>query len=65
MLRLTCARRRQLRASTLHPTEDDAIASARDMAINQLSEVAIHRPNGRLKLVRQQPYLPRGCQKET
>nr|WP_246722292.1 DUF2188 domain-containing protein [Rhizobium laguerreae] len=44
----------------MHPTQADAIASARDIAINQHSEVAIHRPNGRLQLVRQRPLPIQG-----
>ncbi len=37
------------RATSLHPTQADAIASARDIAINQNSEVVIHRPNGQIR----------------
>ncbi|MFF0952020.1 MULTISPECIES: DUF2188 domain-containing protein [Rhizobium] len=59
-MRLTGARRRQRRATSLHPTQADAIASAPDIAINQHSEVAIHRPNGRLQLVRQRPLPIQG-----
>jgi len=37
------------RASSLHPTQRDAIDAARKIAINQRSEVVIHRTDGRIR----------------
>ncbi|MGX5851384.1 DUF2188 domain-containing protein [Mesorhizobium sp. PL10] len=51
------------RASSLHPTQADAIASARDIAIKQHSEVVIHRPNGQIRdsnSYGNDPYPPKG-----
>lgn len=51
------------RATSLHPTQADAIASARDIAINQNSEVVIHRPNGQIRdsnSYGNDPFPPRG-----
>ncbi|WP_027053653.1 DUF2188 domain-containing protein [Mesorhizobium erdmanii] len=51
------------RATSLHPTQAGAIASARDIAINQHSEVVIHRPNGQIRDANSygnDPFPPRG-----
>ena len=34
-------------ATSVHPTQSDAISAARDIAINNRSEMLIHRPDGR------------------
>ena len=51
------------RATSLHPTQADAIASAREIAINQHSEVVIHRPSGQIRdsnSYGNDPYPPKG-----
>jgi uncharacterized protein YdaT len=51
------------RVSSTHPTQSKAIASARDIAINQHSEVVIHRPNGQIRdsnSYGNDPYPPKG-----
>lgn len=37
------------RATSVHNTQSEAIDKARDIAINQRSEVVIHRPNGQIR----------------
>ena len=37
------------RVTGYYPTQSDAIGSARNIAINQRSEVVIHRPNGEFR----------------
>jgi hypothetical protein len=37
------------RLTSIHDTQADAIETARDIAINQRSEVVIHRPDGRIR----------------
>ncbi len=37
------------RATSIHPTQKDAIDRARDIAQRQRSEVVIHRPDGRIR----------------
>jgi hypothetical protein len=37
------------RATSVHPTQGEAAAVARGIAINQQSEVVIHRPNGQIR----------------
>lgn len=37
------------KATSLHKTQKEAINSAKDIAINQKSEVVIHRPNGTIR----------------
>ena len=37
------------RLTSRHDTQADAIDAARDIAINQRSEVVIHRPDGRIR----------------
>lgn len=37
------------RATSLHPTQADAIEAGREHAINQESELVVHRPNGQIR----------------
>jgi hypothetical protein len=37
------------RLTSTHDTQAEAIAAAREIAINQQSEVVIHRPNGQIR----------------
>ncbi|MUZ65021.1 DUF2188 domain-containing protein [Agrobacterium vitis] len=37
------------RVTSTHATQSDAAAAARKIAINQQSEVVIHRPNGQIR----------------
>jgi hypothetical protein len=37
------------RATSLHPTQKQAIDAARVIATNQASELVIHRPNGQIR----------------
>lgn len=37
------------KATSIHSTQKDAIDAARDIAINQRSEVVIHRPDGTIR----------------
>lgn len=37
------------RATSLHPTQDAAIAAGRQHAINRHAELVIHRPNGQIR----------------
>lgn len=37
------------RLTSRHDTQADAIQAAREIAINQSSEVVIHRPNGQIR----------------
>lgn len=37
------------RATSLHDTQGEAIERAREIAINERSEVVIHRPDGRIR----------------
>jgi hypothetical protein len=51
------------RATSLHPTQASAIGAARNIAINQHSEVVIHRPNGQIRdsnSYGNDPYPPKG-----
>ncbi|MHB1104474.1 MAG: DUF2188 domain-containing protein [Devosia sp.] len=51
------------RATSLHSTQAEAAAAARDIAINQRSEVAVHRPNGQIRdknSYGNDPYPPKG-----
>ena len=40
---------RNQRATSLHPTQKDAIERAREIARNQKSELVIHRRDGRIR----------------
>lgn len=42
-------RERASRASSLHPTQGDAINAGRDLARPRKTEVVIHRPDGRIR----------------
>ncbi|MDX8469782.1 DUF2188 domain-containing protein [Mesorhizobium sp. VK25A] len=51
------------RATSVHSTQADAISAAREIAINQHSEVVIHRPNGQIRdsnSYGNDPYPPKG-----
>lgn len=51
------------RATSVHPTQAAAERAARDIAINQRSEVVIHRPNGEIRdknSYGKDPYPPKG-----
>jgi hypothetical protein len=51
------------RATSLHRTQAAAEAAARDIAINQRSEVVVHRPNGQIRdkdSYGNDPYPPKG-----
>lgn len=51
------------RASSVHPTQREAIKSARQTAINQSSEMLIHGENGRIRARNtygKDPYPPKG-----
>lgn len=51
------------KATSVHPTQSDAINSGRDIARNQKSELVIHRPNGRIRdkdSYGNDPFPPRG-----
>jgi hypothetical protein len=51
------------RVTSMHQTQAQAQAAARDIAINQHSEVVIHRPNGQIRdkdSYGHDPYPPRG-----
>lgn len=37
------------RATSLHPTQQEAIQAGRQHAINQGTELVIHRPNGQIR----------------
>ena len=37
------------RATSIHPTQETAAETARDIARNQGAELLIHRPNGRIR----------------
>ncbi len=37
------------RVSSIHQNQGDAIQAGRDLAINQQSELVIHRPNGQIR----------------
>lgn len=37
------------RASSLHPTQADAIAAGKELAKQQQTELVIHRPNGQIR----------------
>ena len=37
------------RVTSIHPTQQEAINAAREIAINQRVEVVIHRPNGQIR----------------
>lgn len=37
------------RATSIHDTQTEAIEAAKQIAINQQSEVVIHRPDGRIR----------------
>ncbi|UVC17077.1 DUF2188 domain-containing protein [Mesorhizobium onobrychidis] len=51
------------RATSVHSTQAGAIGAARDIAINQRSEVVTHRPNGQIRdsnSYGNDPYPPKG-----
>lgn len=51
------------RATAITSTQKDAINIARDIAINQKSEVVIHRPNGQIRdkdSYGNDPFPPKG-----
>lgn len=51
------------RVTSCHDTQADAAKAARDLAINQKSEVVIHRPNGQIRdrdSYGNDPYPPKG-----
>ncbi|WP_430246198.1 DUF2188 domain-containing protein [Neorhizobium sp. DAR64861/K0K2] len=51
------------RVTSTHGTQADAAAAARKIAINQQSEVVIHRPNGQIRdkdTYGRDPFPPRG-----
>ena len=51
------------RLTSLHDTQAEAEAAAREIAINQRSEVVIHRPDGRIRdknSYGNDPFPPRG-----
>ncbi len=51
------------RASSVHPTQREAIKAARKTAINQSSEMLIHGENGRIRernTYGKDPYPPKG-----
>jgi uncharacterized protein YdaT len=51
------------RVTSTHGTQADAAAAARKIAINQHSEVVIHRPNGQIRdkdSYGRDPFPPRG-----
>ena len=51
------------RASSVHPTQAQAIEQGRAVAINQRSELFIHRPNGQIRdrnSYGRDPYPPKG-----
>lgn len=51
------------RASSVHPTQREAINAARQTAINQSSEMLVHGENGRIRernTYGKDPYPPKG-----
>ena len=51
------------RLTSIHNTQGEAEAAAREIAINQRSEVVIHRPDGRIRdknSYGRDPFPPRG-----
>lgn len=51
------------RATSVHPTQKDAIDAGREVARNQKSELVIHRPNGQIRdkdSHGSDPFPPRG-----
>lgn len=51
------------RATSVHRTQETARKAARNIAINQKSEVVIHRPNGQIRdkdSYGNDPFPPRG-----
>ena len=51
------------RVTSTHSTQAEAQAAAREIAINQQSEVVIHRPDGRIRdknSYGHDPYPPKG-----
>ena len=51
------------KATSIHRTQEAARRAARDIAINQKSEVLIHRPNGQIRdknSYGNDPFPPRG-----
>lgn len=51
------------RVTSVHRTQEDARKAARNIAINQKSEVVIHRPNGQIRdkdSYGNDPFPPRG-----
>lgn len=51
------------RASSLHNTQAEAIAAAREIARNQETELIVHRPNGQIRSSDSHgsdPFPPRG-----
>lgn len=51
------------RVTSIHSTQTEAAHAAREIAINQKSEVVIHRPNGQIRdkdSYGNDPYPPKG-----
>lgn len=51
------------RVTSIHRTQEEAILAARNIAINQQSELFIHRPNGQIRersSYGSDPYPPKG-----
>jgi hypothetical protein len=51
------------KATSIHNTQEEARKAAREIAINQQSEVVIHRPNGKIRAkdsYGNDPFPPRG-----
>ena len=51
------------RVTSVHPTQGEAERAARDIAVNQHSEVVIHRPDGRIRdknSYGNDPFPPKG-----
>ncbi len=54
---------RNERATSIHPTQDDAEGAAREIAINRQSEIVIHQPVGRIRnnnSYGHDPFPPKG-----
>ncbi|WP_422445578.1 DUF2188 domain-containing protein [Thermoanaerobacterium sp. DL9XJH110] len=51
------------KVTSIHRTQEEAIQAARSIAINQQSELIIHRPNGQIRernSYGNDPYPPKG-----
>lgn len=54
---------KNIKATSIHRTQEEARKAARDIAINQKSELLIHRPDGRIRNKHSygnDPFPPRG-----